>query len=113
MWIVGVKCLHFQRVTVSSSIFLFFPPPTKLQDTRNTKQKTTLVRQVAFLIRVEEIGDVISKFYVISVITRIFVEEAEEKRQAGHVGVKLEIRANVTVLGEMSTCSLVFMNLHF
>jgi hypothetical protein len=31
----------------------------------------------------------------------------------GHVGVKLEIRASVTVLGEMSTCSLVVMNLPF
>jgi hypothetical protein len=71
------------------------------------------VRQVAFLIRVEETEDVSSKFYVISVITRIFVEEAEEKPSAGHVGVKLEIRANVTVLGEMSTCSLVVMSLPF
>jgi len=51
---------------------------TKLQD--NTKQKTTLVRQAAFLISVEEIKDVSSKFYVISVITKMFVEEAEGKR---------------------------------
>lgn len=71
------------------------------------------MRQVAFLIKIEEIEDVSSEFYVISVITKMFVEEAEGKRYVGHVGVKLEIRARVTVLGEMSTCSLVVMNLPF
>jgi len=71
------------------------------------------VRQVAFLIKVEETENVSSKFYVISVITKMFVEEAEGKRQVGHVGVKLEIRASVTVLDEMSTCSLVVINLPF
>jgi hypothetical protein len=39
-----------------------------------------MVRQVAFLIRVEEIEDLSSKFYVISVIRKMFVEEAEGKR---------------------------------
>jgi hypothetical protein len=61
-----------------SKLVQFFFSPTKLQD--STKQKTTLVRQDAFLIRVEEIEDVSSKFYVISVITKMLVEEAEGKR---------------------------------
>jgi len=62
-------------VTVSLSIF---SPCIKLQD--NTNQKTTLVRQVAFFIKVEEIEDVSSKFYVICVFTKTFVEGTEEKR---------------------------------
>jgi hypothetical protein len=63
----------------SDTSFIQFFPPT-YQITRYTKQKATLVRQVAFLVRVEEIEDVSNKFDVISVITKMVVEEAEGKR---------------------------------